>query len=858
MIPMAEDRPSTPTASAPPAQQSQPQPAKSYINPNPVNPQDASRPSSAEATQKKTKRKSFGDSTVTVPVVNESGVVKPKQSKSRNGCATCKAKRLKCGEEKPACQQCIRRGIECGGYRKDFKWRPFEETNLKFNMDKNQQRVSPPSILSASSSKEASPLVDTGPNAIPSAPGLLRRPKAPQGPRKDVKRVSQGESDRPVVDFPERVIKARRKGNAPPPTSLPQSTNGSLSFPGNGYLPTLPLRDKDSRPNGRTTIQPLFDRSSNSPNEISSAVSPTFPEILFQHDVNPNFNFSLPEDFTHPAELHPPMLLAEFNDTFQEEDIEVVLRNDFDANLNFATSPDIPTSSDSPLSLPVWRAPNNYLYQQPYFAENSTEMLHFRFDKLTCGILSVMDGEHENPWRNLIWPLAQQSPALYNATMAMTAFHSSKDVPSLRVVGHEHKQKSIEFIQEGIRDNSMTDQMAIATALALGFSEAWDQHTTTGNTHIKGAQVLVKRALADHQRNPLGGLELARLKFLCNAWVYMDVMARLTSFDSDESNDFDNTFFFSIDPPDMVMGNSARGFGIDFGMPIDARLDPLMGCAGTLFPLIGRVANLVRKVCRSLTNSPAIISQANDLKIALETWEPPAYIESPEDPTTNVQHALQTAEAYRWATLLHLHQSVPELPSLESPELAQRVLQYLATVPLSSRTVIIQIYPLMAAGCEAKNDEDREWVTHRWNAMGQRMRVGIIDKCLAVTHEVWKRKDAYEAQPSTRRRLVATADLQPARNRGSPELNRRECGLDEHADPGRIGMVYSYVETDVDSRATSGGGAGTNNTLMDGRRPNRFNPPGPNIGTMDVAYTVRGHLHWVGVMWDWGWEVLLG
>jgi len=27
-----------------------------------------------------------------------------------------------------------------------------------------------------------------------------------------------------------------------------------------------------------------------------------------------------------------------------------------------------------------------------------------------------------------------------------------------------------------------------------------------------------------------------------------------------------------------------------------------------------------------------------------------------------------------------------------------------------------------------------------------------------------------------------------------------------------------------------------------------------NIGKMDPAYTVRGHLHWVGVMWDWGWE----
>jgi len=81
---------------------------------------------------------------------DSSGITKRKQSKSRNGrpsyrgrrcsevgltsallgCITCKAKRLKCDETKPTCQQCARRSVPCGGYKKDFKWRPFEETNL--------------------------------------------------------------------------------------------------------------------------------------------------------------------------------------------------------------------------------------------------------------------------------------------------------------------------------------------------------------------------------------------------------------------------------------------------------------------------------------------------------------------------------------------------------------------------------------------------------------------------------------------------------------------------------------------------------------------------------------------------------
>lgn len=46
------------------------------------------------------------------------------------GCITCKAKRLKCDETKPSCQQCHKRGVSCGGYKKDFKWRPFEEATF--------------------------------------------------------------------------------------------------------------------------------------------------------------------------------------------------------------------------------------------------------------------------------------------------------------------------------------------------------------------------------------------------------------------------------------------------------------------------------------------------------------------------------------------------------------------------------------------------------------------------------------------------------------------------------------------------------------------------------------------------------
>lgn len=593
---------------------------------------------------------------------------------------------------------------------------------------------------------------------------------------------------------------------------------------------------------------------------FNGSASPTLTEILMPYANEAPINnegyipFDMPDDLQLPMPNMPPLDQAIDDPSTLDQDFEEIIRAGQDADETqqaWASNYDFSSFNfndiDANTMMVPWTGPVNYLYSQPYFSHDSPEMLTFRFDKLTCGILSMFDGATENPWRTLVWPLALQSPALYHAVIAMTAFHSSTDVPQLRLAGQEHKFRSLRYIHEGIRDRAMTDETAIATALALGFAESWDQHTASGNAHIKGAQALVRRALAEHQCNPLRGIELARLKFLVNAWIYMDVIARLTAVDSDESNDFDNAFLFSADAPQMVMGGDGMpaGFGIDFGMPIDARLDPLMGCANTLFPIIGRVANLVRKVCRSMNTSPSIISQANDLKLALETWEPPTIIEPPEDPTSQVEHTVQTAEAYRWATLLHLHRSVPELPMPSSADLAQKVLSYLATVPLVSRTVIVQIYPLMVAGCEALTSEDRQWVRERWAAMASRMRIGVIDKSALVTEEVWRRKDAYEAQPSSSRRLVATAELQPVRQRGQP-LKRTHEGF-EDADPGRKGVVYSWVDEPTRSNETS---RDRNSAFP--HRPKSGLPP--NIGKMDPAYTVRGHLHWVGVMWDWGWE----
>lgn len=525
-------------------------------------------------------------------------------------------------------------------------------------------------------------------------------------------------------------------------------------------------------------------------------------------------------------------------DTTPLEDIEEVVRLpstvlDYDAwALRLASRPLYEDDGPKKIENDVFTGPFTYLYEQPSLSQSSPEMLMMRFDRLTCGILSVKDGPNENPWRTLIWPMAQTSPALYHAISSMTAFHSSRDIPALRVAGHEHKSASVQNLLEGIEEGSMNLDTAIATTLALAFAECWDQHISSGNDHIKGARTMINIALAQHSQVALTGINLARLKFLSNAWVYLDVIARITTVDADESDDYDKLYCLYSTP---AASNPAGqpGFGIDFGMPIDAQLDPLMGCASTLFPLIGRVANLVRRVCRSKSNSAPMISQAMELKLLLETWDPPAFIEPPEDPTSNVQHTVQTAEAYRWATLLYLHQALPEIPAISSAEMAKKVLVFLATVPLASRCVIVHIYPLMMAGCEAVGDEDRQWVRDRWTAMSQRMRIGLLEKCLEVTEEVWRRRDDYESQPLRRRAQMSVTNIQ-TRRASRPSLSNSGGSFQSSAQGGRRRMTQE----------DAGQGEGMSSI---GSRDDMS-------GVMDPMLTVRGGLHWVGVMQDWGWE----
>jgi hypothetical protein len=702
--------------------------------------------------------------------------------------------------------------VDCGGYRKDYKWRPFGETSFTTgrppgttNTKTKKEVTFEATSYKAGSEHSLSP-TDTVQSGTASSVEECKPLKVA------ISRADSGQSlaSLDTAGVPDDVVDMGLDMDLEDAIEMFEFEHGN-DFRGHQDMSDQLLHGDPSDMHQISRLHPHNGLPlDNSLLGVSTSLGSMTSIMGFDHSIS--------------APLLTPMSMMDqpfFPD--HDDGVEEVVRPGF-GEMDQSWSVSLPEFYQSSMSSIVTDGSifsNPDIFSVPRgidFSLGSPEMLTLRFDRQTCGILSVKDGPTENPWRTLIWPLARDSPALYHAIASMTSFHTSKNQPELRLQGVDHMRTSIENLANGIAN--MRFDTAIATTLALAFAESWDQHTSTGINHIKGAKILVNQALSRHQQVPFRGEELERLKFLTNAWVYMDVLARLTSEDDDESNDFDAAY--------SKLANS---------FDAELHLDPLMGAASTLFPIVGRVANLVRRVRRSQSNSPSTISHAMELKKMLQEWEPPSLEEIPEDPTIDIQHTLQTAEAYRWATLLYLHQAVPEIPSASSAELGKKVMVFLATVPLSSRTVIVHIYPLIAASCEAVDEEDRHWVSQRWTSMAQRMKIGVIDRCADVVKEVWQRRDQYELEAAMRR---------------NPPLKR---ALSFDVD-GLDGDDLNFEWNDPFSgsrkrRATNG--------MFDLPRALRLNGPRKSskdaqTGDTDQNFTARGRLHWLSVMKDWGWE----
>ncbi|KAL4913460.1 fungal-specific transcription factor domain-containing protein [Aspergillus aurantiobrunneus] len=102
--------------------------------------------------------------------------------KSRNGCARCKSKRVKCGEEKPHCSRCTRLGVKCPGYVQALRWvtnhPSTEDSGLVPTTDNDHVRFDT-NVKRSPRNSSQSPNTGLHPNSESYLSPQLRSPLAP-------------------------------------------------------------------------------------------------------------------------------------------------------------------------------------------------------------------------------------------------------------------------------------------------------------------------------------------------------------------------------------------------------------------------------------------------------------------------------------------------------------------------------------------------------------------------------------------------------------------------------------------------------------------------------------------------------
>lgn len=740
---------------------------------------------------------------------------KPKQTKSRNGCKTCKQRRTKCDETKPICMKCAERNIPCGGYAPNFKW-------VGSDFPANTPRVTPSTYL------EKQELIDSAlESAALSVVGKSLREleqKEDQGP--SVKRLRRSWSLSDVESARPRMKLATRASVGAYPNA--RLENSSTIFE---------IEEGDScNVNG----EPDSLKSETSVLNVSTAETSTSPvedqlprDPVADLNLTPSLSALINQIFTPSAGKKGLVTLDELTalSPFELSDtvgLEFLLsQKELDTFLSLKQKT---AEQKNPLGQSV--------FEQSLLQTSEHDQILGLYSSHTSGILSIKCGQNENPWNLLYVPLAKEYSIVFNSIASMTLFHlagnceSDSERGNMRSKGYLYMKKCILELAAGLKsveeeadDSSLPLDVALVTCLNLAISESWDTHTSSGIAHLKGAKSLIHRVMSlikeymskrrqqlprnadaqlrgrlklvnEHEWNQIdeGALKTEatllpdflvprNLQLVFNKWIYLHVLSQMTVQSGQDEKGIDlvatitsvihksqkqkikkertqktwNQKEPSSSPESELNGSN---FSVDFfesfnySFQNNDLIDPLLGCAQSLFLIMGSVASLISLVRKEKERSPKNprnslqnIGKASELRQRLLAWKPDVSSDgcslASGGESWDLHSCITTAEAYRIATLLYLYQAFPEIPLVPSHQLAEKIFILLATVPSTSNLHIVHIFPLLVSSCEATSGEEREWCESRWAFLAKKLWIGNIDRAFEVVKEVWRRKDEH-------------------------------------------------------------------------------------------------------------------
>ncbi|KAF2141745.1 uncharacterized protein K452DRAFT_287704 [Aplosporella prunicola CBS 121167] len=657
-----------------------------------------------------------------MPRPKKAGAPEPKR-RSRNGCWPCKARKVKCGEEKPRCLNCQRAGEAC-------------DYSIRLNWNGRSKR-----------SFDATPLLAAAPPAAPPA-----SPPPPSQQQHRTKRLRLSPQDDPPLppstarqNFPVETPGAGMPGtDAPSPYSLPPMTPYS-SFAGTPLTPGSSIASEEGSlryqlpaESKRLSVNDLLIDGGQTANN-NSYVRPlgrSSVDVVYGYDIGqPDLDTPKNDDGGAIAMFNPETSYGGSGDVANEPELD---EEQQDQHRSRAFEADGYYAKPVPIKIPRAFEP-----LPARLLENPMNLLYFHhFLNHTARILVPHDCE-QNPFRSVLPQLAVRDDDLLGLLLAFSASHRA------RLLCHKEPANRIAVWVQDVFPKlrrALTEQTIstanLTTAIMLASLEIISPNTfevpVSWQNHLSVAREMI---VARGGLRPRGEPDDNVAHFLSRWFAYLDVLGSLSGSKDDKPL---AAAYLAFDRDDDDVIDCLLGFTWRFIVSL-ARLAELAqhcdtlrreaaataaeggggsdGGADWVPPAdVASAAEQLREELRLSCESASGEGCAHELRSSPSSTTTPS--PSASTPTaigctsaspTDASEAHATNAAFHAAAQLHLLRRVLNRPPHDSEAQAcvSAILAALARVRPGGSADACLLFPIFSAGCEALEPGQREEVLRR-------------------------------------------------------------------------------------------------------------------------------------------------
>ncbi|XXG99580.1 hypothetical protein Hte_005919 [Hypoxylon texense] len=311
----------------------------------------------------------------------------------------------------------------------------------------------------------------------------------------------------------------------------------------------------------------------------------------------------------------------------------------------------------------------------------------------TLASMVSMVPSSRNPFLVHLTPMISCSTALRSVLCSIAACHLAilRRDDSLHTLATRHRLVAVSSLRQTIETES--PELSLATILMLQVSDRLFT-IDSGVDHLSGAKAIIGQGGIDTWNS-------SSASFLLSLCSYHDILASVSR---------------GVSPL----------FEFDGKFPIEG-IESMKELTSVL-RIVGQISRMRDQGPEDLDARGYAVEKVLDA------------LDQPDNASGDVAH---TVQAYKDAAFIYLNrvwhnQGSPHPSSLKH---ARRCLAQLAFVPVASPLVSAQVWPLWTAGCESIDDDQRQFVRERIDAMYEVRHLPSLRRIKQDIEEVWKIKD---------------------------------------------------------------------------------------------------------------------